>query len=379
MSPNTVFEVLNEWAPYRREVLDDAARRAKICGVAPEEVKAQVPAFVLDVSLEEARKRAAARREKGNWPALFFTKGGAGGLARKQHLDPSAGLVVTDLWEHEDAGHTDGAKRSLNALFPEGQPFDTPKPVKLIQRIVQVATQPDSLVLDFFAGSGTAAEAVMAQNKQDGGSRRFVLVQLDEATQSEEFASIVDVTRERVRRAGRRLVETAEPDSSGDTEGGIDVQTAPADDVDTRPLDVGFRAYRLEDSAIRPWTGDWEDLKDQLRAAADNLDAGRPEEDLLTEMTLRLGLDLTTVVESREMSGRTVYSLGEGAMYLCLAGDVDRAAGQEIATGIIAWRTEQGSAETQVIFRDNAFRDDSAKLNTAEALVQGGFPSMTTV
>ncbi|MFL0460972.1 site-specific DNA-methyltransferase [Kytococcus sedentarius] len=359
-SPDRVFRVLNEWVPYRREVIDDAARRAAICRTGASLVKSDVPAFVVDIPLPDAARMAANRRDQGEWPELFFTRGGEGGLSRKHYLKADAGRAVSDLWLHGEVGHTAGATKELAKLFPEGQPFDTPKPVKLIQRIVQVAAQPDDLVLDFFAGSGTAAEAVMAQNAADGGSRRFMLVQLDEATDSEEFGSIIDVTRERVRRAGRKVVEEA--------------------GLQGAELDTGFRAYRLTESGIRPWAGDAGDLATQIQNAVENLDPGRSEEDLVVEMMLRLGLELTEPVETREIAGSTVYSLGAGALYLCLADGVDRERGQRLAGGIVAWRAEENPvSESQVILRDSGFVDDGAKLNTAATLVQGGFPTLTTI
>lgn len=360
LSPSLVFDVMNEWAPYVWKDLKDEAARAKICGISANSVRKGVHALVLDCDLQVSRELFDTRYKAGSWPQFYFTSGGDGGISKKQYLDEVADLVVTDLWEHEAAGHTDGAKKALHRLFPEGQPFDTPKPVKLIQRIVQVATQPGDLVLDFFAGSGTAAEAVMAQNAADGGSRRFMLVQLDETTDSEEFGSIIDVTRERVRRAGRKVVEEA--------------------GLQGADLDTGFRAYRLQESGIRPWAGTADDLAAQIQTAIENLDPGRSEEDLVVEMMLRLGLELTEPFATREIADSTVYSLGAGALYLGLAKGVDRELGQRLADGIVAWRAEENPvSESQVILRDSGFVDDGAKLNTAATLVQGGFPALTTI
>ncbi len=124
------------------------------------------------------------------------------------------GVVPTTLWTRDFAGHNHLAKNDIRKLFGTTAVFETPKPVRLIQRLLQVTTGKDSLVLDFFAGSGTTAHAVMRQNAEDGGNRKFVLVQLDEPinaarkpTVASEFSTIADVTRERVRRAAAALRE----------------------------------------------------------------------------------------------------------------------------------------------------------------------------
>ena len=200
----------------------------------------------------------------------------------------------------------------------------------------------------------------MAQNAADGGRRQFMLVQFDEQTPNDQFSSIADVTRERVRRAGRRIVDEA----------GLTGQD----------LDTGFRAYQVADSGITPWAGSPDDLASQIDRAVDNTNPSRSEDALVTEMMLRLGLPLTEAVESREFSGTTVHCLGAGALFLCLAEGIDRELGQEVADSIVAWRGEAAPfAESQVIFRDSGFTSDSAKLNTAATLVQGGFPTLTTL
>ena len=142
----------------------------------------------------ESRRLAEAVLKKGPWPKFYFTKNGKGGIRRKTYLDNVGGVPPTNLWEYKDVGHTDEAKKELKAIFGGDVPFDTPKPTRLIERILQIASDEDSIVLDSFAGSGTTAHAVLNANAKDGGTRRFVLIEMCDYADS--------VTAERVKRVG---------------------------------------------------------------------------------------------------------------------------------------------------------------------------------
>ena len=142
---------------------------------------------------EEARADAQAVYERGQWPRFYFTKGGEGGVRRKTYLDSVGGLLPTNFWSYEVAGHTDEAKKEIRAIFDGRVAFDTPKPTRLIERILKIATKPGDVVLDSFAGSGTTGHAVLNVNKSDKGERSFILVELGDYADS--------VTAERVRRA----------------------------------------------------------------------------------------------------------------------------------------------------------------------------------
>ena len=159
--------------------LDDAEQRAAVCGIVPEEVKEGVKGIVLAEDLETSRRKAQAVYERGQWPRFYFTNGGQGGIRRKTYLDKVEGKLVTTLWPYEEVGHTDGAKKELKAIFGGNIPFDTPKPVSLLERILQIATDDDSIILDSFAGSGTTAHAVLKMNRENPNSfRKFILVEL---------------------------------------------------------------------------------------------------------------------------------------------------------------------------------------------------------
>ena len=190
-----MLEYMSGWADYELRELDDSHERAKVCGIAVEDVRKGVKAIMLSKSLEESSKRAQEVYDRGQWPRFYFTSGGKGGIRRKTYMDKVGGIPATNFWSHSDTGHTDEAAKTLRAIFSGAATFDTPKPARLIERILQIATEPDSIVLDSFAGSGTTAHAVLNMNKADGGHRKFILVEMMDYADS--------ITAERVKRVIR--------------------------------------------------------------------------------------------------------------------------------------------------------------------------------
>jgi adenine-specific DNA-methyltransferase len=187
-----VLRIMNQWCPYELRNINDAKSRAQVCGVAKEDVRRDVCALMLKEPLRTSRRMAREVLKRGRWPKLYFTRDGEGGIRRKSYLAQMEGRVVTNLWPYNEVGHTDEAKKELKDIFGGNVPFDTPKPVRLIERILRIATRPDSIVLDSFAGSGTTAHAVMLQNARDGGHRRFILIEMMDYAES--------TTAERVKR-----------------------------------------------------------------------------------------------------------------------------------------------------------------------------------
>lgn len=181
-----MLEIMRGWCDYELRNLDDDAKRAYVCGVSVNDIRHDILAIVLSEPLDISRKKAEEVYNRGPWPKYFFTKKGYGGIAKKTYLINTKGRLPSNLWKHEEVGHTDEAKKELKTIFNGAIPFDTPKPVRLIQRILQIASNENSIVLDFFAGSGTTAQAVLELNKQDGGSRRFILCTNNENNICEE-------------------------------------------------------------------------------------------------------------------------------------------------------------------------------------------------
>ena len=153
----TMLEIMNGWAKYELKELDDADRRAQVCGISADEVRKGVKAIVLSESLEESRKSAQAVMKRGQWPRFYFTSGGKGGIRRKTYLSSVGGVPASNLWLHQDVGHTDEAKKEVLKVFDGQSPFATPKPERLIKRVLEIATDEGDLVMDSFLGSGTTA------------------------------------------------------------------------------------------------------------------------------------------------------------------------------------------------------------------------------
>ena len=244
--------------------------------------------------------------------------------------------------------------------------FDHPKPIGLLQRCIFLATAEDDVVLDFFAGSGTTAHAVMAQNASDGGRRKFILVQLpqlldpsdkDQKTAAEfcdklqKPRNMAELTKERLVRSAKRISEE-------------------------NPMslcDWGFRVFKLDSSNIRSWEPDRDGLDRTLLESIDHIKPDRSEEDILFELLLKLGLDLCVPVESRTIAGKAVRSIGAGTLITCLDERIDRGDVEPLASGISDWHAELAPAgDSTVVFRDSAFVDDVAKTNLAATLEQRG-------
>ena len=171
-----MLEYMSGWCKYELRDLDDADKRADVCGISVDEVKKGVKGIVLSESLETSAQKARLVYDRGNWPRYFFTRNGLGGLGRKTYLENLGGKPVTNNWPHAEVGQTDEAKKELISVFGGKVPFDTPKPTRLIDRIVEIASSDDSVILDFFAGSGTTGHGILKFNAAHPESKRkFIL------------------------------------------------------------------------------------------------------------------------------------------------------------------------------------------------------------
>ncbi len=259
-----------------------------------------------------------------------------------------AGRVAQTLWKHGDVGHTQEAKKQLLELVTfssSDSVFDTPKPWRLIERMLQLGTDATSghVVMDFFAGSGTSAEAVMRANKVDGGNRRFVLVQLPELVDDTKVPSISSLARQRAKAAAIKI--NAEPKQLGEV-----------------VHDFGFRSYRLSSSNFLVWDGTSkpaEQLQVGLGALAENVVAGRTQNDLAVELLLKLGFPMNTPMSTDVVAGKMVYSAADGAVMFFLD---DR-----ISIEIIEWMVEQDPA--RIVVLEAAFGgDDELKVNAVQTV-----------
>lgn len=298
---------------------------------------------------------------------VWFGETGSNVPAYKRFLsEVKKGVTPLSLWRYDTVGHSQEGTKEVESLFGGRALFDYPKPVKLMSRVLDISTQSDDIILDFFAGSGTTGHAVMAQNAADGGNRQYILVQLPEPldpNNPEQKAAadfcdslgvprnIAELTKERLRRAGAK-VKDEHPDWQGDT---------------------GFRVFKLDSSNVAAWDGDAarQDVQAALLSAEDNIKAGRTDQDVLYEVLLKLGLPLTTPIEERTIAGLKVQLVGGGALVACLERHIAAAQVQELGKGMADWlEAENPAGEAHVLFLDSAFENDNAKLNLSKYLSQ---------
>lgn len=254
---------------------------------------------------------------------------------------------------------TDVATKNYRALMPDAD-FTNPKPVAFLEDLICYATSPteEAVILDFFAGCGTTGHATLSRNAKDDGNRRYILVQLPEPTDIKNYKTIADITKERLRRASMN-VKSEYPLFTGDT---------------------GFRVFKLDQSNIRSWIPNPENLKVTLLDNQDHLLEGRTEADVLYELLLKLGLDLCVPIEDRTIAGKSVSSVGGGVLMACLAEQIPNNKVEALAQGIVDWHKELAPAgDTTCVFRDSAFADDVAKTNMAAILEQHGIQNVRSL
>ncbi len=210
---------------------------------------------------------------------------------------------------------SDIARRTLKSLM-EANIFDFPKSVELIKRFVQIASKEDSLILDFFSGSATTAHAVMQLNAEDGGRRKFIMVQLPEATDEKSeaykagYKSICEIGKERIRRAGKKIKEESP--------------------LTTQDLDTGFRVLKLDSSNMQDVYYTPSEFNEH-KLFDDNIKPDRTEEDLLFQTMIDLGIELSAKTEKRSIAGKTVWSVSDGYLMACFDEEVNETAITEIA------------------------------------------------
>jgi adenine-specific DNA-methyltransferase len=291
---------------------------------------------------------------------VIAKKNGRWSVNYKQYLKDESGTVRgAKPFSILEGPYTQIGTAELARLFGDQKIFPFPKPSALIARLIQYAHPSNSfIVLDFFAGSGSTFEAVLRLNKDDSGRRRFISVQVPEPTGRDDFATIADITKERVRRVGTELKE----------KDGLVVG------------DVGFRVFKLDASNIRAWTPDRDDIEATLLDNVEHIRAGRNEDDILYELLLKLGLDLCVPIETRAIAGKTVRSVGAGTLIACLAESIASDEVEPLGLGIADWHADlEPAGDSTVVFRDSAFADDVAKTNLTAILEQRGLGNVRSL
>lgn len=272
---------------------------------------------------------------------IWFGEDGNSRPRQKKFLSESEGGNAWTWWTNSEVGHNQEGAKDVKELLGTGDIFTNPKPVRLIKRILYLATKKDGIVLDFFSGSSTTAHAVMQLNAEDGGHRKFIMVQLPEKTDEKSeaykagYKNICEIGKERIRRAGRKIKEDA----------GL---TAPAD------LDIGFRCLRLDSSNMENVYYMPEETRQQdLFSLVDNVKPDRTPEDLLFQVMLDLGVLLSSPIEVKEIEGKRVFNVAEGFLLACFDHDVTEETVKAIAQ----------MKPYYAVFRDSSMANDSVATN----------------
>lgn len=290
-----------------------------------------------------------AFRERLQDNRIWFGPDGNGVPRIKRFLSElrKTGVTPMTIWKHTEVDHSQGATQKLAKLFDGKKYFDYPKPVTLIQRCISLYSNKDSLILDFFSGSSTTAHAVMQLNAEDGGKRKYIMVQLPEETPEDSEArkagynTIPEIAKERIRRAGKKIKEESP--------------------LTTQNLDTGFRVFRLADSNFEEVKKAPEEYdQSQLDLFLNNVKSDRTDLDLLFGAMLSWGVQLSLPMTSEEVDGKMIYSVNDGDLVACFADD--------ITENIVKAMADK--QPLRVLFRDSCFARDDAKINVFETLKQ---------
>ena len=290
-----------------------------------------------------------AFRERLEDNRIWFGPDGDGVPRIKRFLSElrKQGITPMTIWKHTEVDHSQGATQKLAKLFDGKKFFDYPKSVPLIQRCLQLYSNNDSIILDFFSGSATTAHAVMQLNAEDGGNRKFIMVQLPEETTEDSeaykagYKNICEIGKERIRRAGKKIKEE--------------------NPLTTQDLDTGFRVFRMDSSnyeEVEHAPKDWN--QQELDLFLNNIKIDRTDLDLLFGCMLDWGVQLSLPMTTEEVDGKKIYTINEGDLVACFA--------DKVTDNVVRAMAEK--QPLRVIFRDSCFERDSDKINIYETFKQ---------
>lgn len=317
------------------------------------------------------------------------------GIIRKIYLKDQKGRTPENLWEGQRYGTTRQAAATIKELFDGKQVFDTPKPYELIMRMLEIASNKDSVILDFFSGSATTAHAVMQLNAEDGGKRKFIMVQLPELTYESKmekykdgdiekegyimdettkrpiiikdsearktgYWTICEIGKERIRRAGKKIKEEL---AVKQQEGGLFTKQE-----EKQTLDIGFRVLKLDSSNMEDiYYSPAEYNQNDLFAKTESVKSDRRSEDLLFQVMLELGATLDSKIEQIEIEGKIIYNVATNYLVACFDNEIN----DSVVTAIAKMQPQYA------VFRDSSMADDSTATNF-EQIFKTYSPNTTT-
>ncbi len=286
------------------------------------------------------------------------------GVFEKDYLDNRTFVKSTTSWTFKDVNSERGSEEFIKLNFDK-RLFPKPKPIGTIKRCILISSlsKNNDIVLDFFSGSASTAHAVMKLNSEDNGNRKFICVQLPETTDEKSeaykagYKNICEIGKERIRRAGEKVKSESGKDD----------------------LDIGFKVLKLDSSNIKTWDSDFENLTQNLFDSVENIKSDRNEEDLVYEILLKYGLDLTLPIEELNINGKKIFSIGFGSLVCCLDNDIDTNIVEKIAELKKQFETDFGLENMRVVFKDSSFKDSVVKTNALQILKQNGINEVVSV
>ena len=298
---------------------------------------------------------------------IWFGADGKGVPRKKTYLADRSGKTMWTWWPNSEVGHTQEATKEVSAILGQSGLMDFPKPLRLMKRMVSIATENDSIILDFFSGSATTAHAVMQLNADDGGHRKFIMVQLpekcDEASEAYKagYKNICEIGKERIRRAGEKLLQdvtSGRGNSKGEGWGcGMPVTPEERAFAIKNILDIGFRVLKLDDTNMKDVYYAPDDYDQGMLAALEsNIKDDRTDLDLLFGCLIDWGLPLSLPYKSEKIDGCTVHTYNDGDLIACFDANIPESVVKEIAK----------RKPLRAVFRDSGFASSPEKINVFE-------------
>ncbi|WEZ00415.1 site-specific DNA-methyltransferase [Bacillus subtilis] len=235
--------------------------------------------------------------------------------------------------------------------------FSFPKPIELIRRFAAISTSEEDLILDFFSGSSSTAHAILKLNSEDNGKRKFIMIQLPEITdeKSEAFKAgyknICEIGKERIRKAGKKIIDELK------------------DDKTRRDLDIGFKVFKLDETNLKMWDEESIDLENTLLDIVEPIKEGRTQFDVVYEILLKYGIDITVPIEELIIANKAVYSVGMGYLLICLERDLSLEQIEEMAK----------QQPARIVFYDEGFKDDTVRTNAQQILKRYGIEDIRVI
>lgn len=307
------------------------------------------------------------------------------GVFEQDYIDGRPPVRATSAWTYKDVNSERGSEQFIELEFKK-EVFPRPKPVGTMKRVLEIGTIPNepAIVLDFFAGSCSIVQGLYSLVSEGRRSLQYILIQLPErldpsnkeqkagydfCTNNSINPTIADIGKERIRRVIKKI-ETGQSEKAKKN-----IEKLFGMETDIPDIDLGFKVFKLDSSNIKPWDADFDNLEDSLFNAVENIKPDRSEADILYELLLKYGLDLTVPIQEKKIEGKTVYIIGGGSLIVCLADNI----GLGVAEHIAALKEKMKPETIRVILRDSGFKDDVVKTNAVLILRQAGIDDVKSL